>query len=220
MKVNCAYCGREFYPSKKGNIYCSPECRIRATAQRYGITEERILEIIEWDGEITQADLFRELDASTGSKKFAASDLLKVLISKGIINKRKEGNAIILELRKGGGELNEDVSVSNKDESPEEEVQETSEGIQESVSTVETGEVIEKLESLSDEIDLSEIEEAIRRVRLSNISERLSSLEDMINDLNSRVQRVEDLAERVANLEFAVKKLKEALLELIEAVRF
>ena len=224
MKINCAYCGKEFYPSKKGNIYCSPECRIKATAQKYGITEEKILEIIEWNGEITQADLFRKLDASTGSKKFAVSDLLKVLINKGVINKRKEGNAVILELRKGGGALNEDVSVPNKDESPEEEVQETSEGIQESVPTIEPREVdrrevIEKLESLSEEFDLSEIEEAIKRVRLSNISERLTSIEDMVNDLNNRVQRIEDLAERVANIEVAVKKLKEALLELIEAVR-
>jgi len=194
-----------------------------ALVRKYGFTEDDVLNIIRESGEIPLSEISRRLGLNDAGRT-ALTRLMNILVEDGKVRRRKFGRTSIFEIGKGGDGLNEDVSVPNKDESPEEEVQETSEGIQESVPTIESREVdrrevIEKLESLSEEFDLSEIEEAIKRVRLSNISERLISIEDMVNDLNNRVQRIEDLAERVANIEVAVKKLKEALLELIEAVR-
>ena len=219
----CAYCGKTFYSTNPKKTCCSERCTVMALVRKYGFTEDDVLNIIRESGEIPLSEISRRLGLNDAGRT-ALTRLMNILVEDGKVRRRKFGRTSIFEIGKGGDGLNEDVSVPNKDESPEEEVQETSEGIQESVPTIESREVdrrevIEKLESLSEEFDLSEIEEAIKRVRLSNISERLISIEDMVNDLNNRVQRIEDLAERVANIEVAVKKLKEALLELIEAVR-
>jgi len=107
MEVKCSYCGKNLEPTpsriaavKKGSkVYCNEDCKMRSKALERGVTEDKIVEVLERIGSATTLDyLLRELNVRDSDGKKAVMWLISSMKSSGRVSVEKIGDKTVISL--------------------------------------------------------------------------------------------------------------------------